>query len=113
MLKSEKMNFKYLLLLFLFIFNFTATVAADSSHIDLPSNSHEEASHSEHIADNSSDDSKEHCSDHDCCHQNHIHYYLMPLGQLNIKASSMEYKFPDHTLSHISLYAVIIKPPLV
>lgn len=104
---------KYLILLILFIFNFSATVIADSAHIDLPV-SHEKVDHKDHISKNSTtEDSSEHCADHDCCHQNHFHYYLLPLMQVTLNAISSNYTFPDYVNAPISNYLDIIKPPLV
>lgn len=101
-------------LLILFIFNFSATVFADSSHIDFPSVSHEKMDHKDHITKNStSEDPSEHCADHDCCHQNHFHYYLLPLMQVTLNAISSNYTFPDYVHAPISNYLDIIKPPLV
>ena len=101
-------------LLILFIFNFSATVFADSTHIDLPSVSHEQIDHQDHITKNSaSEDTNEHCADHDCCHQNHIHYYLLPLVQVTLNAISADYTFPDYIHAFIANYSEIVKPPLV
>lgn len=102
---------KYLFLLILFVFNFSATVFADSTHIDVPV-SHEKIDHKDH-ASKTADDGNEHCSDHDCCHQNHIHYYLLPLFPVNLDTISAEYSFPDYIHALISNYSEIVKPPLV
>ena len=100
-------------LLLLFILNFSATVFADSTHIDLPV-SHEKTDHKVHISKNSaSDDTTEHCADHDCCHQNHIHYYLLPLIPVNLDTISTAYSFPDYVRALFSNYSEIVKPPLV
>jgi hypothetical protein len=101
------------LLLILFILNFSATVFADSIHIDVPV-SHEKINHKDHVSKNSSsEDSDEHCADHDCCHQNHVHYYLLPLVPVTLITISSQYSFPDYIHAFITNYSEIVKPPLV
>ncbi len=108
------MNLRYLALLFLFLFNFSATVYADSIHFDLPSISNEKIAHEGHISTNATDaDEDEHCTNHDCCHQNHIHYYLLPLVELSFSSYSEEYNFPEYTSAVLNNYSDVIKPPLV
>ena len=107
------MNLKYFVLFLLFTLNFAATVVADSSHIEFPSINTVDVNHSEHVSNDCSDSSGGHCPDDDCCHQNHIHYYLLPLDLLNLTANSKLYKFPEYAFSVSSLYSDIIKPPLV
>lgn len=95
------------------MFNFVATAKADSFHFETPSITHEEADHTEHIAHSSSDKAEDHCADHDCCHQNHVHYYLIFSDSFMPNANSVQYNFPEYQSTLLSLYADIIKPPLV
>jgi|GEM_PF-5478327 len=101
-------------LLILFLLNFSATVFADSTHFDLPSVCHEQMDQGCHVSKNSTqEDSNKHCADHNCCHQNHIHYYLLPLELVTHNTVSADYTFPDYVHSPISNYFEIVKPPLV
>ncbi len=109
------MNLKYLTVLILFIFNVSATVVADSSHIDLPTSdsvsadhvSHED--HSEHT-----DTNDQHCADHDCCHQGHVHVYLLTLKPICIGTEFYTaLSFPAHIQVSNTTFLEIIKPPLV
>ena len=105
---------KCFVLLILFIFNFSATVFADSTHFDLPSVSNEQVCHGSHVTkESTTKDSNEHCANHDCCHQNHVHYYLLPLELVTLGTVSTDYRFPEYIHSFVFNYLEIIKPPLV
>lgn len=109
------MNVKFLAVLILFIFNVSATVIADSSHIDLPTtesasvdhNSHED--HSDH-----KDNNEQHCADHDCCHQGHVHVYLLSLELVCVGTEFYtSLSFPAYIQDSNTAFFEIIKPPLV
>lgn len=109
------MNFKFLAVLILFIFNFSATVLADSSHIDLPTTESQNIDHVSH-EDHSdhADNNDQHCNDHDCCHQGHVHVYLLTLKPICI--GSQFYTtlgFPAYIQKSNSAFIEVIKPPLV
>lgn len=54
-----------------------------------------------------------HCEDHDCCHQNHVHYYLLSALPLKMNINSTQYSFPPY-FHHFALNSLeIAKPPIV
>lgn len=107
------MKFKYVLLIILFVLNSAAAFIADVGYIKASSSSHES------IVCNNADLTEcnpiatGHCEDHDCCHQNHVHYYLPTSLPLRISISSTLYSFPPyfHLIALNSLE--ITKPPIV
>ncbi len=103
---DNMMNFRYFGLLILFVLNFSATVFADSTHFELPMTSHE-------CSQNDTQDQDHENDDHHCCHQNHVHYYLLPMTSISESAYSTLYSFPDCLDHFTSNYSDIIKPPLV
>ncbi|MBL7665620.1 MAG: hypothetical protein JNM93_10850 [Bacteriovoracaceae bacterium] len=91
------------------------TVFADSSHIELATIA------SECCTDNVSSilevgdqqDSNEHCPNHDCCHQNHIHHYLLLKNFLILDLASTDRLFPRYLANFTSNFSEIVKPPIV
>jgi hypothetical protein len=109
------MNFKFLAVLILFIFNVSATVIADSSHIDLPATQSASVDHSSH-QDHSdhTDNNEQHCADHDCCHQGHVHVYLLTLESICVGTEFyVALGFPIYIQISNTAFLEVIKPPLV
>ncbi|MBL7664264.1 MAG: hypothetical protein JNM93_03970 [Bacteriovoracaceae bacterium] len=109
------MNLKYFFLLILFIANFSTTVFADSLHVDVEASSKDSCTeHSASVdSDSNKQDSSENCPEHDCCHQDHVHNYLLPKISVDLSIVSTNYSFPANPLSFASNFLDIIKPPLV
>lgn len=111
------MKLKYFAVLILFIFNFSVTAVADSSHIDFPNSDSQTIDHQSHIQskDHSNhEDTEQHCTDHDCCHQGHVHVYLLTLKSINVGTESYSaISFAVYIQVFNTAFLEIIKPPLV
>ncbi len=108
------MNLKYLALLLLFVVNVCATAVADSSHVDFPEVG-QECQHDCHVTKKAEKKQSDSHENHpDCCHENHVHYYVILPQLKQVHSSSVAYvDYPLYIRNFRSNILEIIKPPLV
>jgi len=108
------MNLKYLALFILFVFNVASTAVADSGHVDFPQ-FEQECQHDCHVSSKSNKTENDSHENHpDCCHENHVHYYLNILLEKHIYSLALSHiDYPSYVRSFSTNILEIIKPPLV
>ena len=99
-------------LILVFVLNLVATVATDSSHIELEFHD----SYQSHFANHKKIEkkNKEHCDEHEDCHVGHYHYYISFCPEpFSFEKTCDLLIFNKLQDSYVSLSIDVIKPPLV